>query len=96
MQMYSEYAVDELVRLTLNGGRDAYCELVRRYMNALFRFTLNLTGNYHTAEDIAQEAFIDGYTQLISLTEPYKYYAWLCGMETRFCRRQGISTALFG
>lgn len=39
------------------GDRDAFEWLVRHYRQPAVRFAYHLTGNYHTAEDLAQDSF---------------------------------------
>jgi RNA polymerase sigma-70 factor (ECF subfamily) len=41
--------------------------------------------NYHTAEDIAQDTFIDGYIKIKSLCEPYNVGAWLVKIAKNKC-----------
>ena len=48
----------------LAGNKSEFRRLVGRYQQPAFRFALNLVGNEHDAEDIAQESFIAAYDHL--------------------------------
>jgi RNA polymerase sigma-70 factor (ECF subfamily) len=67
----------QLVELTLKGDLTAYPELVGRYMNALYAFGYQMSGDFHLAQDIAQEALIKGYFRLSTLQDPDKFGSWL-------------------
>lgn len=59
------------------GDKDAYAVLVNRYKNAIFNLALRMTGDYHLANDLAQEVFIRAYEKL-SLFNPDKgFLTWL-------------------
>ena len=44
-------------------------------------------GDYHLAEDAAQEAFVDAYRELRSLREPAAFGRWLCTIVFKHCDR---------
>lgn len=69
-----------LVMHSLGGNRDAFCEIVTRYQNLLCSLAYSSVGDIRQSEDIAQDAFIDAWTQLESLKDPQKLKAWLCGI----------------
>ncbi len=48
----------------LAGKQSEFRRLVERYQQPVFRFALNLVGNEHDAEDIAQESFIAAHDHL--------------------------------
>lgn len=55
-------------------------------------YAYSVLGDYHTAEDAAQEAFFDAYRNLGSLRDPAAFPAWfktvLYYRCTRYCRRR--------
>ncbi|BFT32346.1 sigma-70 family RNA polymerase sigma factor [Alteromonas sp. D210916BOD_24] len=69
-----------LVMHSLGGNRDAFCEIVTRYQNLLCSLAYSSVGDIKQSEDIAQDAFIDAWTQLDTLRDPQKLKAWLCGI----------------
>ncbi|MEO6992976.1 MAG: RNA polymerase sigma factor [Lacunisphaera sp.] len=76
-----ETATDaELVAATLAGDRRAFGRIVERYQRLLCSLAYSATGELSQSEDLAQEAFVDGWRQLAGLREPEKLRAWLCGI----------------
>jgi len=51
----------ELVKVALNGDRQAYGELFRRHERSVLAIALGILGDYHAAQDIAQNAFVTAY-----------------------------------
>ncbi len=66
-----------LVREVLDGAKDAYAQLVRRYERPAKAVAIHILGDYHWAEDAAQEAFIKAYRQLPDLKNPELFGPWL-------------------
>src|SRR5436190_1152033 len=76
-----ELATDtELVSACLSGDREAYSRIVERYQDLLCSLAYSATGSVSESEDLAQEAFVEGWRQLHSLREPEKLRSWLCGI----------------
>ena len=69
-----------LVMLSLGGNRDAYGEIVGRYQTLLCSLAYSSTGDFRHSEDIAQEAFVEGWRKLETLQDPEKLKSWLCGI----------------
>jgi RNA polymerase sigma factor (sigma-70 family) len=70
----------ELVAATLAGDRRAFGRIVERYQRLLCSLAYSATGELSQSEDLAQEAFVEGWRQLANLREPEKLRAWLCGI----------------
>ncbi|MBI2931701.1 MAG: sigma-70 family RNA polymerase sigma factor [Planctomycetes bacterium] len=51
--------------------------LVRRYKNAIVSFTFRFVGDYRTAEDLAQEAFLRVYRRIGDYNSSAKFSTWL-------------------
>jgi RNA polymerase sigma-70 factor, ECF subfamily len=66
-----------LVREVLDGAKDAYAQLVRRYERTARATAIHTLGDYHWAEDAAQEAFVKAYRQLPGLKKPELFGPWL-------------------
>ncbi len=73
----------DLVQSVLTGNLYSFDVIVERYKDLVFSVALNVVGNYHVAEDIAQETFIDCYLGLANLKDTEKLYAWLYGIAKR-------------
>ena len=68
----------ELVELARErGDKAAYGELVKRYQGHVYALAYSLLGDWHEAEDIAQEAFVRAYVNLHCLETPSRFAAWL-------------------
>lgn len=72
-----------LVREVLDGAKDAYAQLVGRYERPARAAAMHVLGNYHSAEDAAQEAFIKAYRQLAGLRKPETFGPWLLTIVRR-------------
>ncbi|WP_273831701.1 sigma-70 family RNA polymerase sigma factor [Guptibacillus sedimenti] len=56
---------------------EGFREVVSRYANALYAVSYSVLGDYHLAQDVAQEAFIKAYLKRRSLDNPEKIGSWL-------------------
>ena len=61
----------------LQGVRDAFGDLVRRYEYAVYGLALSYLRDFTDAEDLAQEAFAPAYQNLSRLQSPAKFGPWL-------------------
>ncbi|MHC4713529.1 MAG: sigma-70 family RNA polymerase sigma factor [Planctomycetota bacterium] len=67
----------ELVAAILEGDETASEEVIRRYRDAVVAVALSRLGNFHDAEDVAQEVFVEAYRRLAGLRDPQRLGAWL-------------------
>ena len=67
----------EIVLAVLSGNAKAYGDIVHKYKNTVFFAIYSIVRNHHTAEDLSQDTFVDGYIKIKSLGEPYNVGAWL-------------------
>ena len=67
----------ELVRRCIAGDSSAFERLVREYMNTVLGLAYNYVGNFSSAEDIAQETFVQAYQSLESLRDGSRFKVWL-------------------
>jgi RNA polymerase sigma factor (sigma-70 family) len=72
-----------LVNASLNGNRDAFTQIVRRYQGLIASIAYSATGNLTQSEDIAQETFVTAWQHLSSLRERDKLRSWLSGIARR-------------
>ncbi|MBN1424138.1 RNA polymerase sigma factor [Candidatus Fermentibacteria bacterium] len=66
-----------LVAQCLDGRREGYAELVRRYQGPVFGLAYRMTRSHEDAEDLAQETFIQAYRKLQSYDTAYPFRAWV-------------------
>jgi RNA polymerase sigma-70 factor (ECF subfamily) len=67
----------ELVQIVLDGDRQAYGRLFERHERSVLAVALAVLGNYHTAQDVTQEAFVTAYARLGSLRRRASFGAWV-------------------
>ena len=83
----------ELVAECLEGGRDAFGQIVERYQSLVCSLAYSATGSLGRSEDLAQETFLVAWRQLPELREPSSLRPWLCGIARNLIgkalRREG-------
>lgn len=77
----------ELVEQVKAGDLQAFAELVARYEYAVRGMALAVLGNYHSAEDAAQDAFVAAYEKLGLLRDGSRFGPWLL----KIAKRQALS-----
>ena len=66
-----------LIRGAQAGDRQAFARLVERYWDGLYRWLYRLAHDRHTAEDLAQEAFLKALGGLHTFRPGTNFRAWL-------------------
>ena len=66
---------------------DAYGEIVRRFQDMAYGFAYSILGDFHLAEDAAQEAFVQAYRDLSKLADPAAFPGWFRRIVQRRCSR---------
>ncbi len=54
----------ENIKRILNGDKEQYSLLMKKYYKEIFKYIYNITGNYETTEDLVQEVFFKVYNNL--------------------------------
>jgi len=92
--------VEELRSLVVRGRAgdlDAFGEIVRRFQDMAYGYAYAILGDFHLAEDAAQEAFIEAYRCLPMLREPAAFPGWFRRIVFKRCdrltRRKRVRTA---
>jgi len=92
--------VDEicsLINKARSGDLEAFGELVRRFQDMAYGCAYAVLGDFHLAEDVAQEAFLEAYRGLSSMSQPKAFPGWLRRIVLRCCsrltRRKNLPTA---
>ena len=75
----------ELVKRTLAGDQQAFALLVEKYQEQIHALAWQKIGDFHTAEEITQDAFITAYQKLNSLKHPHRFAGWLYVITTNIC-----------
>src|SRR5688500_4236628 len=75
----------ELIAASKAGDAEAFTELVRRYQAMVFGSAYAALGDFHLAEDAAQQAFVTAYRGLDRLEQPERFAGWLRGIVRFEC-----------
>ena len=77
----------ELIRRILDGDDDetAFAELVDKYHKPVHALAWRKIGDFHTAEDITQDVFLNIYQRLHTLKDPKLFSGWIYVITTSLC-----------
>ncbi|MDE0313426.1 MAG: sigma-70 family RNA polymerase sigma factor [Candidatus Poribacteria bacterium] len=75
----------ELIQSILSGDEDAFSDLFRKYQKRIHAFVWQKIGDYHIAEEITQDTFLQAHKKLASLKNPSKFAGWLYVIADRLC-----------
>ncbi len=76
----------ELIQRTLSGDENAFSILVKRYQKGVHALAWRKIGDYHIAEEITQDTFLQAHKKLASLKNPSQFSGWLYVIADRLCR----------
>ena len=76
----------ELIHNVLSGDENAFSVLVKRYQKGVHALAWRKIGDYHIAEEITQDAFLQAHRKLASLKNPSQFPGWLYVIADRLCR----------
>jgi RNA polymerase sigma-70 factor (ECF subfamily) len=87
--MSDDRAKDEDLMLRVAGGnREAMGPLLRRYASPLLTFIRRMTGDWHRAEELFQEAFLAVWQNRGRYEYPRPFRSWLFGIAANKCRAE--------
>lgn len=81
------FDVRELVARAQRGDLDAFGQIVHRFQDMAVGYAYSILGDFHLAEDAAQEAFIGCFTELRQLREPDAFPSWFRRIVFTQCNR---------
>ena len=86
----------ELIQRILEGDDAAFACLVSKYQKRVHTLAWRKVGDFHIAEDITQETFLQVYRKLQTLKDPNQFPGWLYVIANRRClawlRKKRIQT----
>ena len=68
--------IEQQVRAAVRGDLEAYGLIVRRFQDMAIGYAFSLLGDFHLAEDAAQEAFVQAHRDLSNLREAAAFPCW--------------------
>ncbi len=83
--LLKEISDEALVEDVKRGSKDAFTELVRRYMKKANSIACQFVGNSEDAKDLSQEVFIKIYQSISSFKEGHKFFSWFYRILLNHC-----------
>ena len=75
----------QLIRSTLSGDDAAFNALVKKYQKGVHALAWRKIGDFHHAEEITQDTFLQVYKKLPTLKNPNQFAGWLYVIANRHC-----------
>ena len=76
----------ELIHSILSGDENAFGILVKKYQKSVHALAWRKVGDFHIAEEITQDTFLQAHKKLASLKNPSQFAGWLYVIADRLCR----------
>jgi RNA polymerase sigma factor (sigma-70 family) len=73
----------ELVNAVLDGEKQAFAVLVKRYEGPVRAIALDILGDHHLAKDVTQDSFVRAYERLAGLRKHEAFGGWLMKIARR-------------
>ncbi|RKU24096.1 hypothetical protein C6503_01315 [Candidatus Poribacteria bacterium] len=77
----------QLIYRTLSGDETAFTALVRKYQKGVHALAWRKVGDFHIAEEITQDTFLQVHKKLTTLQNPNQFAGWLYVITNRMCIR---------
>ena len=78
----------QLIRSILAGDDAAFSTLVRKHQKSIHALAWRKVGDFHIAEEITQDTFLQAYTNLAKLRHPNQFAGWIYVIANRLCLRR--------
>ena len=75
----------QLIRGILDGDDKAFTILVRKYQKSVHALAWRKVSDFHVAEEITQDTFLQVYKKLVTLKNPNQFAGWLYVIANRLC-----------
>ena len=75
----------QLIHRILSGDDAAFTALVRKYQKSVHALAWRKIGDFHHAEEITQDVFLQVYNKLSTLKDPRQFAGWLYVTTSRRC-----------
>ena len=77
----------QLIHSILSGDNEAFTTLVGKYQKSVHALAWRKIGDFHFAEEITQDTFLQAYKKLATLRNPNQFAGWLYVIATNICNR---------
>ena len=75
----------QLIQRILQGDQEAFSVLVKKYQKGAHALAWRKTGDFHIAQEITQDAFLNAYKKLGTLKNHNAFAGWLYVIVARLC-----------
>ncbi len=75
----------QLIHRFLSGDDEAFSALVQRHQKSVHALAWRKVGDFHFAEEITQDVFLQVYKKLSTLKNPNQFVGWLYVIVNRLC-----------
>ena len=75
----------QLIRRILSGDDGAFSTLVQKYQKGVHALVWRKVSDFHYAEEITQDTFLQAYKKLLTLKNPNQFAGWLYVIANRLC-----------
>ena len=75
----------QLIYNVLSGDDEAFSVLVQKYQKSVHAFVWRKIGDFHHAEEITQDIFLQVHKKLPTLKDPHQFAGWLYVIANRLC-----------
>jgi len=75
-----------LIKRTLEGDQQAFASLVEKYQDQIHTLAWQKIGDFHIAQEITQDTFINAYKNLATLKHPTRFAGWLYVITNNNCK----------
>ncbi len=75
----------QLIHSILSGDDEAFGTLVQKYQKSVHALAWRKIGDFHYAEEITQDTFLQAYEKLSTLKDPNQLAGWLYVIANRLC-----------
>ena len=85
-----------LIRKAQQGDLSAFDLLIQRFRDMAVGYAYSILGDFHLAEDAAQEAFVQAYRDLKTLRNPQAFGAWFRRIVFKYCSNPATDASFLG
>ena len=75
----------QLIHDILSGNDNAFSTLVQKYQKSVHALAWRKISDFHYAEEITQDTFLQAYKKLSTLKNPHQFAGWLYVIANRLC-----------
>ncbi len=77
----------QLIQRILSGDEEAFTLLVEKHQKGVHALVWRKIGDFHIAEEITQDTFLQAYKKLSTLRNPSQFAGWLYVIANNLCKR---------